>query len=70
MTTKYKFLKVSHGFVNTVIYFRVPVSQIAAADAEFATFSDDNPGCHTDWVSGQDLGNRSVDWADRAYVGY
>lgn len=70
MSTEYKFLKVSRGFANTVIYFRVPAAKVSEADKKFATFSDDNPGCHAAWVSGQGLGDRPVDWDDRAYVGY
>lgn len=65
-----KYLKVSRGFVNTAIYFRVPESQAAEADAEFATFADDNPGCYTQWVDGRGLGDRPVEWDDRAMVGY
>jgi hypothetical protein len=67
---KDKFLKVSRGFANTVIYFRVPADKVDEADAEFATFEDANPGCHTSWVSGEGIGLDAVDWADRALIGY
>ncbi len=71
MTTKHKYLKVSRVFVNTVIYFQVPVDQVDAANSQFSTFEDENPGCHTAWVSGQGLGlGVAIDWADRAHVGY
>lgn len=65
-----KFLKVSRGFANTVLYFRVPEDKAAEADTVFATFEDDNPGCYAAWVSGQGLGDEPVLWADRAMVGY
>ncbi|PQV52916.1 hypothetical protein LX70_04022 [Defluviimonas denitrificans] len=65
-----KFLKVSRGFANTVIYFRVPENKVSEADAAFATFEDENPGCYAKWVSGQGLGDQPVMWEDRAYAGY
>lgn len=65
-----KFLKVSRGFRNTVIYFRVPESHVEEATAYFSDFEDRNPGCYTEWVSGQGLFDRPVEWADRAYVGF
>lgn len=65
-----KFLKVSFGFQNTVIYFRVPEGDVDAVNARFAGFEDEHPGRHTEWVSGQGLGDRPVMWADRAYVGF
>lgn len=64
-----KFLRVSWGFANRVIYFRVPQSDVDAANRHFENFSDENPGCHAEWVSGQGLGDRPIMWADRAYVG-
>lgn len=64
-----KFLKVSRGFVNTVIYFRVPEAKVAEAEAEFATWEDDTDG-HTSWVSGQGLGLDAVNWADRHMLGF
>jgi len=65
-----KFLKVSRGFVNTVIYFRVREDEMTEVSKHFEHFEDENPGCHTEWVSGQGLGDRPVLWEDRAYVGF
>ena len=65
-----RFLKVSRGIANTVIYFCVPEKDVDAANKQFDPFADENPGCYTQWVSGQGLGDRPVNWADRAYFGY
>lgn len=65
-----KFLQVSRGFANTVIFFRVPADKVEEATREFDGFSDRNPGCWTAWVSGKGLGLDAVDWEDRAMIGY
>lgn len=64
-----KFLKVSRGFQNTVIYFRVHASEVDEVNRYFERFEDENPGHHAAWVSGEGLGDRPVMWADRAFVG-
>lgn len=65
-----KFLKVSRGFTNAYVVFSIPQDRVAEAEAEFANFEDDNPGCSASWVSGRGYGLDAVDWTDRARLGY
>lgn len=73
--SKYRYLKVSQGYANTVIYLRVPLDQVDAANAHFKDYEDGNPTGHLTgrWVSWTDdkharIPGVAVDWADRAYV--
>jgi hypothetical protein len=65
----YRYLKVSSGFANRVVYLRVPVADVAAADAEFAEFEDRDAG-HTSWTHDKraTMPGAAVDWADRDMV--
>lgn len=66
----YRYLKVSQGFANTVIYLRVPMDKVAEADAQFANYADDASGRWAGWTT--DLRAKApgvaVEWADRAQV--
>jgi len=67
----YHYLKVSQGFVNTVIYLRVPADKVEEVDLLFADYADDGSGRHTSWTHDRiaRAPGIAVDWADRAYVG-
>lgn len=68
--SSYRYLKVSQGFANTVIYLRVPEDKVSEVDAYFAGYEDKNPGAWTAWTTdvAARLPGLAVDWADRAYV--
>ena len=57
-----RFLKVSRGVANTAIYFRVREEDVDAVNRQYQSFGGDDPGCFTEWVSGEGLGNRAVPW--------
>lgn len=75
--SNYRYFKVCpRGFVNEVIYFRVPSAQIGEVDAYFADYEDRqfNAGATSascGWTTdakARQIGV-AVDWDDRAYVG-
>lgn len=60
------------GFANEVIYYRVPADQIAACEAEYAGYSNNNPEGSARWLGEheQSIGYApgvAIDWADRNY---
>jgi len=69
--SSYRYLKVSQGFANTVLYLRVPVSMVAEADAAFADYEDNGSGRWAGWTDDKAarMPGVAVDWADRAYAG-
>lgn len=66
----YRYLKVSQGFVNTVIYLRVPIENVPEADAVFSNYEDTASGRWASWTTDRvaRAPGVAVDWADRAYV--
>ena len=68
--SNYRYLKVSQGFANTLIYLRVPVDKVQEAEAVFANYADDGSGRWANWSTDTEARKPgvAVDWADRAYV--
>lgn len=68
--SKYRYLKVSQGFANTVIYLRVPTDKVSEAERVFADYEDDRSGRWWAWTTDSNAREPgvAVDWADRAYV--
>lgn len=68
--SSYRYLKVSQGFANTVLYLRVPEDKVAEVEAHFAGYEDEHPGAWTAWTTDRKarMPGVAVDWADRAYV--
>jgi len=70
--SNYRYFKVSpRGFVNEVIYYRVPRDKIAECEAEYANYEDNNRGNHAwcGWTTDTKAywPGVAVDWADRDY---
>lgn len=67
----HRYLKVSQGFANTVVYLRVPEDKIAEADAKFADYADDGSGRWAAWTTDRKarMPGVAVDWDDREYIG-
>ena len=69
--SRYRYRKVSQGFANTVIYFRVPADKVPEVEAYFANYEDEGDGRWSAWTTDRKATQPgiAVDWADRAYVG-
>lgn len=68
--SNYRYLKVSQGFRNRVVYLRVPEDKIAEAEALFADYENDRSGRWTGWTDDK-LARQpgvAIDWADCPYV--
>lgn len=69
--SNYRYLKVSQGFRNTVLYLRVPEDKVPEADALFANYADDGSGRWAAWTDDKRarMYGVAVDWEDKTHVG-
>jgi hypothetical protein len=69
---EYRYYRVCpRGFVNEVIYFRVPLDKVAEVDAYFENYNDD-PNASAGWTNDKRAWQPwvAVDWVDREEYGF
>jgi hypothetical protein len=69
MPSAFRYFKVCpRGFANEIVFYRVPVEQVAEVEAEYAHFEDNRPGGgYCSWTNQQyaRMPGVAIDWNDR-----